>query len=350
MNDFQSLIKWYKAHGRSLPWRISGNPYHIWLSEIILQQTRVEQGLPWYYAFVDRYPDVADLAAASEDEVLKMWQGLGYYSRARNLRTAAIQVCEEFDGIFPGNPSDLQKLKGVGPYTAAAIASFAYNYHAPAVDGNLIRVASRYFLIEEPVDKQSVLKLIHQLLLDAMTGLNSAEFNQALMDLGSAICTPKKPKCQECPISAGCGAREANKTHDIPLKQSKTKVKELFIWYFIAKSEDKILIRKREQKGIWQYMYDFPSVESDKPMDFDEAFNLLFINELSTCQSCNVLPEKYEHILSHRKLNVRFAILWSKPFKTAPPLQWYDKESLENLAIPRLIERVLTDYETQIWD
>lgn len=350
MNDFQSLIKWYKAHGRSLPWRVSGNPYHIWLSEIILQQTRVEQGLPWYYSFVDRYPDVADLAAASEDEVLKMWQGLGYYSRARNLRTAAIQVCEEFDGVFPKEPEELQKLKGVGPYTAAAIASFAYNHHAPAVDGNLIRVASRYFLIEEPVDKPSVLKLIHSALLDAMAGLNSSDFNQALMDLGSAICTPKKPNCQECPINTSCGARKANKTSEIPLKQSKTKVKELFIWYFIVKSDDLLLIRKRTQKGIWQFMYDFPSVESTKPIDIDKAIKSLDFNELNYNSEYYVLPEKYEHILSHRKLNVRFAIIPTKAFKTTLPYQWHNKESLENLAIPRLIERVLADYDTQIWD
>jgi A/G-specific adenine glycosylase len=349
MTDFNKLVRWYKQFGRDLPWRQSANPYHIWLSEVILQQTRVEQGLPWYYSFVENFPEVCDLAHANEDQVLKLWQGLGYYSRARNLRTAAIEVCKNHQGRFPDTPAALQQLKGIGPYTAAAIASFAFNYPAIALDGNLLRIASRYYLIKDPVDKKSTQNIVNEFLANEMKGFVSADFNQALMDLGALICTPANPKCPECPLNEGCKARVLGLTAELPVKQNKTKVKEVHIWYFIFKRKNQILVRKRENKGIWQNMYDFPSVETTESLDIQQSLPLLGLSTPPDQLNIHVFATPYLHILSHRKLKVSFALVMDSGLNNVASASWVSEDEFQNLAIPRLIDKFLAENGPMIW-
>ncbi|MBC7642470.1 MAG: A/G-specific adenine glycosylase, partial [Flavobacterium sp.] len=224
MNFGNILIKWYLQHKRDLPWRKTYNPYLIWLSEIMLQQTRVAQGLPFYFRFTAAFPTVFDLANASEEQVLKLWQGLGYYSRARNLHKTAQIVAFEMNGIFPDNFSDLLKLRGIGDYTAAAIASFAYNEVVPVVDGNVFRVLSRYFDVHNDISIHSTKKIFSDLALEIMPKNNPATFNQAIMEFGALQCVPKNPNCLICPFNNSCAALQKNKIHLLPVKTKKIKV------------------------------------------------------------------------------------------------------------------------------
>lgn len=248
------LCAWYEQHGRPLPWRDSGDPYLIWLSEIILQQTRVVQGLPYFLKFKTNFPTVKTLAAADEDSVLKLWQGLGYYSRARNLHSAAKQVVNEFDGVFPETYADLLKLKGVGPYTAAAIASIAFGLPEAVVDGNVIRVISRLFGISDPVDEGSTLKSIKTKATALLDRTNPGRHNQAMMDFGSTVCTPKLPLCDRCPISKHCVAFGTGKTTELPLKTKKTK-KAVAISTISSLKMDKTSSSKKDTNWIFGQVY-----------------------------------------------------------------------------------------------
>ena len=305
-----SLIQWYLNNKRDLPWRNTPNPYLIWLSEIMLQQTRVAQGLPYYLAFTNAFPTVFDLANASEEQVLKLWQGLGYYSRARNLHKTAQHVALELNGIFPDNNADLLKLKGIGDYTAAAIASFAYNEAVPVVDGNVFRVLSRYFDIETDISLATAKKEFAALAYELMPKNDPANFNQAIMEFGALQCIPKSPNCEICIFNSSCAARQKKKVHLLPFKSKKIKVSYRFFNYLVFEDEDlNTIIQKRDQKGIWHNLYEFPLIETESEVDFDEISSIIsekYSEEYSIISISDWNSKGRIHKLSHQHLNIKF--------------------------------------------
>ena len=305
-----SLIQWYLNNKRDLPWRNTQNPYLIWLSEIMLQQTRVAQGLPYYLAFTNAFPTVFDLANASEEQVLKLWQGLGYYSRARNLHKTAQHVAFELNGIFPDNNKDLLKLKGIGDYTAAAIASFSYNETVPVVDGNVFRVLSRYFDIETDISLAISKKEFAALAFELMPKNDPANFNQAIMEFGALQCVPKNPNCEICIFNSSCAALQKKKVALLPFKSKKVKVSYRFFNYLIFEDEHlNTIIQKRVQKGIWHNLYEFPLIETGAEIDFDEISGLIsekYGEEYSIKSISDWNFKGKIHKLSHQHLNIKF--------------------------------------------
>lgn len=347
MQDFSSiLLSWYKVHKRMLPWRENTNPYFIWLSEIILQQTRVEQGLPYFHAFKNAFPTVVDLANATEDEVFRLWQGLGYYRRAKNLHTTAKMIRDDFDGIFPTTYGDLLKLKGVGPYTAAAIASFAYNIPVAAVDGNVYRILSRVFQIDEFIDSGKGQKYYQDLGNELIDKKHPADFNQAMMDFGSLQCTPKSPNCDICPFSSFCAALSSNKIGEYPKKKGKTKVSKRYLYYFDVRVNESIFVRKREGNDIWHGLYEFPLLENSEPLTLSELQKKEgFLDLFGVNSKLNVVAEKtFKHILSHQQIFATFYQVKSQSFDSVK-YQKISKEELEELALPRLITKYLDELE-----
>lgn len=312
--DFKNkLIRWYSIYRRELPWRETKNPYYIWLSEIILQQTQVKQGLPYYSAFIEKYPTVFDLANASEESVLKLWQGLGYYSRARNLHTTAKYIANDLNGVFPNNYKELIKLKGVGDYTASAIASIAFNEVEAVVDGNVYRVLARYFGIDTPINSTVGIKEFKKLASSLIDKKQPATYNQAIMEFGARQCKPKSPDCDVCPINDGCMALQKKLVDTLPVKLKKTKVTTKYFNYLICIDKDKnILFEKRTHKGIWQNLYQFPLIESEKSLGADE-FHLLdlkhnFSEHTEFDYSLYNEVDKV-HKLSHQHLYTKFWII-----------------------------------------
>jgi len=310
MNFHNILINWYLQNKRDLPWRNTTNSYQIWLSEIMLQQTRVAQGMPYFFSFTKSFPTVFDLANADEEQVLKLWQGLGYYSRARNLHKTAQYVANELNGIFPETFKELLKLKGVGEYTAAAIASFSYNEAVPVVDGNVFRVLSRYFGIESDIALPATKKEFTELAFELMPKDNPAIFNQAIMEFGALQCVPKSPDCSICVFNESCVALQKRKVEVLPVKSKKVKVTNRFFNYLIL--EDAVgntLIRKRASKGIWHNLYEFPLLETADIVDFDfvsaavknEIFSSYTIISIEECNNATVI-----HKLSHQHLHIQF--------------------------------------------
>jgi len=312
--DFSTkLINWYSINKRALPWRETRNPYYIWLSEIILQQTQVKQGLPYYNAFVNKFPTVFDLAKASETSILKLWQGLGYYSRARNLHHSAKYIVDTLNGKFPDNYKDLLKLKGVGDYTASAIASIAYNEVAAVVDGNVYRVLSRYFGIDTPINSSTGIKDFKTLASTLIDTNQPATYNQAIMEFGAIQCKPKNPNCTVCPLQDSCMARKNQTVDLLPVKLKKTKVTvKYFNFLVFIDHHKKTLFEKRTTKGIWQHLYQFPLIESEKSLTTEE-FHLLNFNEDSL--KIEVLDYSLYnevdivHKLSHQHLHTKFWII-----------------------------------------
>lgn len=310
MNFTKSLISWYLQYKRDLPWRHTTNPYHIWLSEIMLQQTRVAQGMPYYFAFTEAFPTVFDMANASEEQVLKLWQGLGYYSRARNLHKTSQIVAFELGGKFPQTYSGLLHLKGVGEYTAAAIASFSYNEAVPVVDGNVFRVLSRYFDVETDIMKASAKKEFSALALELMPKDAPAIFNQAMMEFGALQCVPKNPKCDICPLNSGCLALKLKKVNQLPVKSKKAKAKNRFFNYLVVSDENKnTLAQKRIGKGIWENLYEFPLIETEREVDFDfmvQKLNEDFILDNSIISLSDINSKSQIHKLTHQHLHIKF--------------------------------------------
>ena len=304
------LIKWYLQKKRDLPWRNTINPYLIWLSEIMLQQTRVAQGMPYFLSFTTAFPTVFDLAAANEEQVLKLWQGLGYYSRARNLHKTAQFVANELDGIFPDNYKDLLQLKGVGEYTAAAIASFSYNEVIPVVDGNVFRVLSRYFDIETDIAAASAKKEFAALAFELMAKDNPALFNQAIMEFGALQCVPKSPNCNICIFNESCTALQKKKVDQLPVKSKKLKVRKRYFNYLVVTDElGNTIIQKRTAKGIWHNLYEFPLIETDKEEDFDciaEQIQNDFFKGNSILSVTESNEQSIVHKLSHQHLYIKF--------------------------------------------
>ncbi len=307
MHDFsEQLLKWYQRNKRDLPWRGMKNPYKIWLSEIILQQTRVEQGWKYYLAFSDAYPTVSDLAQASEQEVLKLWQGLGYYSRARNLHFTAQYITNELQGQFPTKYKDLLKLKGVGKYTAAAIASFAYGEAVPAIDGNVYRVLSRVFGEYEVINTPKAEKLFEKYATQLLPEQKAGDFNQATMELGAIICKPKNPNCKECPVEAKCWANAKGKQLELPVKKVAIKVKNRHFNYFVIEQNEAIILQKRTEKDVWQHLYEFPLLEGEN-VTINSCFEFLnqrFRMQRPVLQRINARP--IVHKLSHQHLHITF--------------------------------------------
>ena len=310
MRFSKTLIQWYLQNKRDLPWRNSTNPYIIWLSEIMLQQTRVAQGLPFFLRFTEAFPTVFDLANASEEQVLKLWQGLGYYSRARNLHKTAKQIAFELKGEFPKTYNDLLQLKGVGEYTAAAIASFAYNENVPVVDGNVFRVLSRYYDIETDIASAGGKKEFTQLASELLPKGKANEFNQAIMEFGALLCVPKNPDCQNCVFNDSCLALQKKKVAQLPVKSKKLKVRHRFFNYLVFSDIDNnTLIHKRTQKGIWHNLYEFPLLETEIIETEENILALIknqnFIkNSIQNIQLFN--PQTIVHKLSHQHLNIKF--------------------------------------------
>ena len=304
----QELISWYLINKRDLPWRKTKNPYKIWLSEIILQQTRVQQGLPYYWKFIAAYPTIQALAFANEDEVLNLWQGLGYYSRARNMLMTARVINEQYEGCFPTNYNDLLKLKGIGEYTAAAIASFSFKEPVAVVDGNVYRVLSRLFDIETPIDSGEGKKAFRFLADEVLDKVNPDTFNQAIMEFGALHCTPQKPDCNNCVFNDTCLSRVNGTISQRPVKKKKNASKQRFFVYKVFLEEGKTTIQKREEKDIWQGLYEFPLEEFDdakKQMDYIQ----LHKGKTLYCSS------EITHILSHQRIKTFFIYLKSEKKK-----------------------------------
>ncbi len=344
----ETLLKWYDPEARPLPWKEERDPYLIWLSEIILQQTRVAQGKPYFERFKSRYPDIQALAAASEDEVMKLWEGLGYYRRARHLREAARQVVEDGGGNFPDTYSGIRALKGVGPYTAAAIASFAYDLPHAVVDGNVYRVLARFFGIELPVDSAAGKAFFQSLAEKLLDRDRPGLYNQAIMDFGATLCRPRSPLCAECPLSSACVAHGASRQHALPVKRPPAPKKERWFHYLDLRYDDFMFVRKRRGDDIWRDLYELPLVEwPEKGVDADTLFRSeAFRSWLGHSQYAlrSILPSR-KQVLSHQVIRAVFyrLELEEPPRPVHSGLEKVAPESLGRFAFPRLVDCYLRD-------
>ena len=329
MNFAATLLQWFKNNGRSLPWRETKDAYAIWLSEVILQQTRIVQGMSYWERFMAQWPTVNDLAAATENEVLKAWQGLGYYSRARNLHTAAQQVMKL--GGFPQTFKELKTLKGVGDYTAAAIASIAFGEPVAVVDGNVYRVLSRYYGIETPIDSTEGKKEFQALAQSLLPINEPADYNEAIMDFGATQCTPNSPHCSACPLCETCVAFREQRINELPVKSKKVKQRERHFTYLCIEYEGKIAIHQRGAGDIWQGLWEFPQEE-----------HLTSSEDSAWKTEAQLLQKGVKHILTHQIL-LADIYLWQPARRPQLPSEfiWIKKQDLENYALPRLIEILL---------
>ncbi len=310
MSFSKLLIQWYLQNKRDLPWRKTQNPYPIWLSEIMLQQTRVAQGLPYYESFLKNFPTVFDLANAPEQQVLLLWQGLGYYSRARNLHQTAQIVANQYNGVFPADYKGLLSLKGIGSYTAAAIASFAYNHDVAVLDGNVFRVLSRYFDIDQDIMLPTTKKYFENLATSLLPKNDAATFNQAIMEFGALQCVPKNPDCSNCIFATSCLAFKLKKVGLLPVKLKKIKITKRFFNYLILKDDcQKTMIKQRTDKGIWHNLYEFPLIESQTEIEIDTLENQLAATDIfeNKIQKISQLsPISVLHKLTHQHLYIKF--------------------------------------------
>ena len=343
MEFTNSLLLWYLENQRELPWRQTRDPYCIWLSEIMLQQTRVAQATPYYLRFLEAFPTVVDLAEASEEQVLKLWQGLGYYSRARNLHHTAKQVAFDYQGQFPTTYHELLKLKGVGAYTAAAIASIAFDEAVAVVDGNVYRVLARFFGVETDIASSAAPKEFSALANTLLDPKRPALFNQALMEFGAMQCTPKNPQCHQCPLQWSCVAYRDQKVAELPVKTKKTKTTDRYFHYLIVEDpQRKILLEKRTEKGIWHNLYQFPLIETPTPITWADLQQKIasiwpreIIKSIVEMNKTTIL-----HKLSHQNLYIRFyKISLNKEMEAGVP-----RESLEDYPFPIVIYNFIKTY------
>lgn len=351
MPQTNKLLDWYENNKRDLPWRHTNDPYKIWLSEVILQQTRVDQGMEYYLDFVDTFPTVKHLASANEDLVLKQWQGLGYYSRARNLHEAAKMVVKECDGRFPDNFEDIKKLKGVGPYTAAAIASIVFNEPRPVVDGNVMRVVSRWFAIKEPINTAKGRNKIEAALDELIDKEQPGKFNQAIMEFGALFCKPKNPDCRHCIFNDTCEAFMKGLVAELPRKTPMAKIRNRYFNYLFMVSNqnetDFTVLKKRSGNDIWQGLYEFPLIETESEEPFDRLTEIPLLEVLTgnipfTIQKVSKI---YIHQLSHQKIHARFIMMnVSELPKTLP--EGYQKiklTAIHKYPVSRLVHKFLED-------
>jgi A/G-specific adenine glycosylase len=330
MADFVLLISdWYRLNARELPWRNTKNPYFIWLSEVILQQTRVDQGMNYYLKLIKNYPTLTQLANADEEAILKLWQGLGYYSRARNLHKTAQQVRDEYSGAFPKTYHEIIQLKGIGPYTAAAISSFAFDLPHAVVDGNVYRILSRYYGIDEPIDTGKGKKLFQELADSLIPKAEPALFNQAIMEFGAIQCTPNNPDCESCVLNQSCiSAFNQELIKKLPVKKGKTKVRKRYFHYLHIENGLEIALDQRTGKDVWEKLYEFPLIESENetiPFEFKDSATLSY---------------QTKHILSHQHI---YAFFYTTDKSQIPGLdfKFINKSQLHDFPIHRLMEKYL---------
>ena len=343
MSSFShEIYNWYFENKRDLPWRKTSDPYKIWISEIILQQTRVAQGINYYNQFVEEFPTVFDLAAASEDYVLKMWQGLGYYTRARNLHYTAKYIVNNYNGVFPDNFKTILSLKGIGNYTAAAIASIAFNLPHAAVDGNISRVISRYFGITAPIDSEKGKTDIQRIATDLISTKNAGIHNQAFMEFGALQCIPKSPNCNLCPVKENCYAANNKLTDQIPLKTKKVKQSTRYFYYYIIESKNFILLEKRTKKDIWKNLHQFPLFESECELSDTEILEL----KVPVLSKINInirsVSSIVKHILTHQTIYARFIhIETDNNNMNDSNFIRVNKKDIYKFAVPKLLEQHL---------
>ncbi|HNX86461.1 MAG TPA: A/G-specific adenine glycosylase [Bacteroidales bacterium] len=350
MDFTHHLIRWYDEHKRDLPWRRTHDPYLIWISEIILQQTRIDQGLPYYERFVALFPDVETLATAEEREVLKAWQGLGYYSRACNLHKAAVEVVNRYGGVFPSLLEDIRSLPGIGAYTAAAIGSIAFHLPVPVIDGNVLRFLARYFGVETPVDVAVGKKRIADYATASIDLSDPGTFNQAVMEFGAMVCTPLNPACGTCIFRDQCRALSTGSVLRLPVK-SKTVTQRIRHFNYLVittKGEKSVIMKRREQGDIWKGLYDFPLIESSGPLDIKklqkepEWLQLPFSGREVMIGS----PRLYRHVLTHQVIMARFFRVSVKSFGELPEKFLVVKRP-DQLPVPRLVEKYITRWTNE---
>lgn len=322
-----ALLRWFAQYGRELPWRGIGDPYGIWVSEVILQQTRIEQGRDYWLRFMERFPTVEALASASEDEVLRQWQGLGYYSRARNMHAAARQIVEQ--GGFPQTIEGLRALKGVGDYTAAAVGSIAFNLPAAAVDGNVYRVLARHFGIDVPINTTLGKHTFQALASELLPEGQASAFNQAMMDFGATWCTPKSPRCLDCPVAETCDALRTGRTAQLPVKEKKLTVKERHLTYIYIRHQGMTALHRRPAGDIWQGLWEPLLIENGELPDWGVPLRLV--------------ASGVKHVLTHRVLLADFYLAEPERRPDLPSgYIWIREEQVERYALPRLVEKLLS--------
>lgn len=344
------LIDWYQQNQRDLPWRNTADPFKIWISEIILQQTRVNQGMDYYHRFVERFPDVASLAIAHEDEVLKYWQGLGYYSRARNLHKAARQIMDKHGGRFPDNFQDVLSLSGIGTYTASAICSFAYHQPYAVVDGNVYRVLARLFNISLPIDSTQGIKQFQILADEVLDRQNPGTHNQAIMEFGALQCVPVNPDCENCTLKFQCLAFATKNVSQLPVKSLKIKTKTLHFNYLNIQYQDYCFIRQRKEGNIWKNLFEFPLIEDDCLLNQVELINHAHFREIFK-DIDNVyirsVSKPVKHILTHRKIMAQVINIEVKSLNEAlRSYQMIRRDELDRFAVSRLMEIFIEDHLT----
>ena len=343
-NFSNTIEKWYQEYKRELPWRESADPYVIWISEIILQQTRVVQGYDYFMRFMKRFPDVATLAQADEDEVMKYWQGLGYYSRARNLHAAA----KSMNGVFPKTYPEVRALKGVGDYTAAAICSFAYNMPYAVVDGNVYRVLSRHLGIDTPIDSTEGKKLFATVADELLDKKNPALYNQAIMDFGAIQCSPQSPNCMFCPLASGCSALAGGMVAQLPVKQHKTKTTNRYFNYIYVRMGAYTLINKRTGNDIWKNLFEFPLIETPEAVSEEEfpalpEFRAMFAE--GETPIIRLVCRDVKHILSHRVIYANFYMVdLPENSQSFTSYQKIKADELEQYAVSRLVHAFIEKY------
>ncbi len=337
-----SLLDWHEHIDRDMPWKLTTDPYKIWLSEVILQQTRVAQGLPYYLRFVDSYPTVTDLANAPQDDVMKLWQGLGYYSRARNMHHAAKTIVDIHGGVFPKVHKEVLALKGVGRYTAAAIMSFAYGERYPVVDGNVLRVISRLHGIHEAIDSTPVINKIYTLSDSYISQTDPAKYNQAIMDLGALLCAPRNPLCTKCPLQENCIAHLEDLTSVIPYKAKKIKKTTRYLHFaYIVDDSGYTILHHRVEKDIWQGLYGLPLIETKSKRSISKKL-ISFVHQKFDTNHAAILSvtDVHKHILTHQTLLARFyRIQIDNLNNTTSPFLKIKEKDIHNYALPKLIEK-----------
>ncbi|WP_298365444.1 A/G-specific adenine glycosylase [uncultured Lutibacter sp.] len=343
MNFSNQLIVWYLHNKRSLPWRATNNPYYIWLSEIILQQTRVDQGMDYYLKFVEAFSTVYELANASEEEVLKLWQGLGYYSRARNLHFSAKYIVNDLNGVFPSTYNELLKLKGVGDYTASAVASICFNEPTAVVDGNVYRVLARYFGIETPINSTKGVKEFKNLAQELIDTKNSGTHNQAIMEFGARMCKPQNPDCEICPLNNSCIALSKKIIKELPVKEKKIKVKKRYFNYLVIQTDNDLTKMVKREKGIWKNMYQFPLVETLCPINEEELIESELFKSLLGTNKVNLKllqNNSKPHKLSHQHIYSKFWLIKTNSSKNFNQT-W---QVVKQLPVPVLIDNFLNEF------
>ena len=343
MNFTSSILSWYKKNKRDLPWRKNSDPYTVWISEIILQQTRIDQGLPYYLNFVKKYPNISSLAKANEQDVLILWQGLGYYSRARNLLKTAKTIVKTLNGKFPETQVELKKLNGIGEYTANAISSICFNEKRAVVDGNVYRVISRFYGIDKPINNSVGKKYFSEIAQDLAPNKSCGDYNQGIMDFGSLICKPKNPLCMECVLANNCIAKKTNSIDYFPVKIKGKAPKIVHFNYIVFLDANYKTYINQIENGIWKNLFQFPLIESNKELDKDKIMANKGLNKLVNLKNCEIKLFNIKpiiHKLSHRIIYTKFWIL-SIENSNDNSIEFID---IKKYPVPKLIQNFLEKF------